>query len=233
MPTDLSPTELTLAGLAQVEPRILSDEAAERLRTAIRSGTLTPGERLVERDLAERLGMSRVPIREAIQRLVEEGLVQKLPHRGAMVYTPTRAEIEEISSLRVVLERFVVERVIERWQLGHESQLQVIVEAMHRAGEQRDLQQVYALDYKFHLTLWEIADHSMVLEVLSSLRTRISRFLYEANNALTTVQLEEHSNTHDGLIDALKNRDIGRAQHAFTQHVLAAKTRILDHCKLS
>ena len=233
MPTDLTPTDFTFAELVQVEPRTLSDEAAERLRTAIRGGVLTPGERLVERDLAERLGMSRVPVREAIQRLVEEGLVQKLPHRGAMVYTPTRAEIEEISSLRVVLERFVVERVIERWQWAHESQLQAIVEAMHTAGGLRDLQQVYALDYKFHLTLWEIADHSMMLEVLSSLRTRISRFLYEANNALTTAQLEEHINTHDDLIAALKSRDIGRAQLAFTQHVLGAKIRILYHCKLS
>ena len=97
--------------LIPVEQRTLGDEAADRLRTAIRSGNLRPGERLVERDLAERLGMSRIPIREAIHRLAEEGLVRKLTHRGTFVYAPTLAEIEEISSLRVVLERFVVERV--------------------------------------------------------------------------------------------------------------------------
>jgi DNA-binding GntR family transcriptional regulator len=91
--------------LTPVEQRTLSDEAADRLRAAIRNGTLKPGMRLIERDLAERLGMSRIPIREAIQSLVEEGLAQKAPHRGAVVYIPTREEIEEISSLRVVLER--------------------------------------------------------------------------------------------------------------------------------
>lgn len=222
IPTNLTP----------VEQRTLGDEATDRLRAAIRNGTLAPGLRLVERDLAERLGMSRIPIREAIQRLVEEGLVQKLPHRGAVVYTPTRAEIAEISSLRVVLERFVAERVIERWQSEHETYLRHIVQDMRRAGGQRDLQQVYAQDYRFHLMLWEIADHSIMLEVLASLRARISRFLYEANGALTTAELEQHINSHDDLIDVVKSRDVTKAQEEITHHVLGAKNRILTYCAL-
>jgi DNA-binding FadR family transcriptional regulator len=68
---------MDLMKLMPVEQRTLSEEAAERLRTAIRDGLLHPGMRLVERDLAERLGMSRIPVREAIGRLVEEGLVYK------------------------------------------------------------------------------------------------------------------------------------------------------------
>jgi DNA-binding GntR family transcriptional regulator len=223
---------MTVPTLVPVEPRTLGDEAAERLRAAIRTGTLAPGTRLVERELAERLGVSRIPIREAIGRLVEEGLVQKLPHRGAVVYTPTRAEIEEISSLRVVLERFVAERVVERWQPEHASQLRQIVAAMRAAGAQRDRLQVYAYDYQFHLTLWTIADHSLMLEVLTSLRARINRFLYEANNALTDAQLDMHIDSHDHLIDILQIRAIPAAQTLFTDHVLGAKERILTFCQL-
>jgi DNA-binding GntR family transcriptional regulator len=63
-----------LSLLSPVSQRTLSDEAAERLRSAIRDGTLPPGTRLVERELARRLGVSRIPVREAIQQLVEEGL---------------------------------------------------------------------------------------------------------------------------------------------------------------
>jgi DNA-binding GntR family transcriptional regulator len=218
--------------LTPVEQRTLGDEATDRLRAAIRNGTLAPGLRLVERDLAERLGMSRIPIREAIQRLVEEGLVQKHPHRGAVVYTLTRAEIEEISSLRVVLERFVIERVIERWQSEHEVQLRQIVKDMRRAGGQRDLQQIYAQDYRFHLMFWEIAEHSIMLEVLSSLRARISRFLSEANGALTNAELEQHINSHDNVIDVVKSRDVVKAQEEITRHVLGAKNRILTYCAL-
>ncbi|RIK35358.1 MAG: GntR family transcriptional regulator [Chloroflexi bacterium] len=222
-------------GFSELQPvaqRTLSDEAADRLKAAIRNGSLLPGTRLIERDLAERLGMSRIPIREAIQRLVEEGLVRKLPHRGAVVYIPTREEIEEISSLRVVLERFVAERVIERWSPDHERTLRQIVEEMRRAAGQRNLQQVYELDYRYHLTLWQIADHSLLLEVISSLRTRINRFLYEANSALTSSQLEMHIHGHDDLIDVLNSGDVALAQSTFMQHVLGAKERILTYCNL-
>lgn len=221
-----------LLDLTPVEQRTLSDEAAERLRAAIRSGVLTPGTRLIERDLAERLGMSRIPIREAIQRLVDEGLARKLPHRGAQVYTPTREEIEEISSLRVVLERFVTARVIERWQPEHETQLRQIVNAMRLAASHQDLQEVYAQDYHFHHTLWQIAEHSMMLEVLSTLRARISRFLYEANGALTSAELDMHIDSHDDLIEVLRGGDVAQAQEAFVGHVIGAKARILAYCNL-
>ncbi len=219
--------------LAPVEQRTLSDEAADRIRSAIRNGTLKPGMRLIERELAERLGMSRMPVREAIQSLVEEGLAQKLPHRGAIVYSPTRNEIEEISSLRVLLEQFVAERVIERWQPTYETTLRQIVAAMRQAASRHDLQEVYAQDYQFHLTLWQIANHGMMLEVLSTLRSRISRFLHDANGALTTAELDMHINGHDHLIDALRSGDAGRAKAAFTDHVLGARDRILLHCDLA
>lgn len=221
-----------LLELTPVEQRTLSDEAADRLRAAIRNGVLKPGTRLIERDLAERLGMSRIPIREAIQRLVDEGLARKLPHRGAQVYIPTREEIEEISSLRVVLERFVAERVIQRWQPHYEGELRQIVNSMRRAANQQDLQEVYAQDYRFHLTLWQIAQHSMMLEVLSTLRARISRFLYEANGALNPAELEMHIDSHDDLIEVLRSGNVAQAQDSFMYHVLGAKERILIYCNL-
>jgi len=221
-----------LLELTPVEQRTLGDEATDRLRAAIRSGALKPGTRLIERDLAERLGMSRIPIREAIQRLVDEGLARKLPHRGAQVYIPTREEIEEISSLRVVLERFVTERVIQRWQPHYEEELRQIVNRMRQAANQQNLQEVYAQDYRFHLTLWQIAQHSMMLEVLSTLRARISRFLYEANGALTMAELEMHINSHDVLVEVLRSGEVAPAQDAFMRHVLGAKERILIYCNL-
>ncbi|CAN5834634.1 GntR family transcriptional regulator [soil metagenome] len=218
--------------LRPVLQRTLSDEAAERLRSAIRNGVLRPGMRLVERDLAERLGMSRIPIREAIQRLAEEGLVRKATHRGTFVYAPTLAEIEEISSLRVVLECFVVERVLNHWQPEHETRLRQVVNAMRQAATQNDLQQVYEHDYSFHSIMWEIANHSLLLEVVSSLRSRINRFLLEANSILTNSQIDMHIDSHDSLIEVLKSGDATQAKEVFTAHVLGAKERILLYCAL-
>ncbi len=216
--------------LTPFEQRTLGDEAANRLRTAIRNGELRPGTRLVERNLAERLGMSRIPIREAIQRLVEEGLVRKAAHRGTFVYMPTRAEIEEISSLRVVLERFVVARVIARWTPIHALRLQGVVDQMQQAATQQDLHGVSEQDYLFHCLLCELAEHGLLMEVVSSLRWRINRFLHEANGMLTATQLEWHVRAHQQLIEALTQGNVVQAQDEITQHVVSAKMRILTHC---
>ena len=217
--------------LNPVSQRTLSAEAAEHLRSAISSGTLPPGTRLVERELAKRLGVSRIPVREAIHQLVEEGLVVKIPHRGTFVYAPSYEELEEIASVRVILERFVVERSMARWQPHHEAQLQQIVQEMWRAASQEDRHRVFELDTQFHQTLWQIANHSILLEVVSGLRSRISRFLYEATNALPPSELEVHVGGHDELIDAFKGADVVSTKDAITHHILVAQDRISTYCQ--
>jgi DNA-binding GntR family transcriptional regulator len=217
--------------LGPVSQRTLGDEAAERLRSAIRNGTLPPGTRLVERELAQHLGVSRIPIREAIQQLVEEGLVKKIPHRGTFVYVPSYRELEEIASLRVVLERFVVERVMAHWRADHEAHLVQIVQEMWQAACQEDRQRVYELDTEFHHTLWKIADHGILIEVVSELRSRISRFLYEATIALPSSELEMHVAGHGEFIKVLKDGNVIAAKDAISEHILAAKERILTYCQ--
>lgn len=217
---DLSPLQL----------KTLGNEVANRLRDAIRNGEFPLGTRLVERDIAERLGVSRIPVREAIQQLVEEGLVQKTPHRGTFVHSPSRNEIEEISSLRVLLEHFVVERAIANWRPEHESRLRQIVETMRRAAADNDMQRLFEQDYLFHNALWEIADHSLLLEVVSGLRARINRFLGEATAVLPASQRNMHINSHDDLIDIINRGNVEEAKREITKHVIGAKTRILTHC---
>lgn len=221
---------MDLMKLMPVEQRTLSEEAAERLRAAIRDGVLRPGMRLVERDLAERLGMSRIPVREAIGRLVEEGLIYKSPHRGTFVYVPTPQEIEEISSLRVVLENFVVERVIAHWTSDLEAELRHIVRLMRLAATHGDRHQLHECDYYFHNTLWNVANHSLLLEVVSGLRSRINRFLFEASELLPLAEVDTHIDAHDALIDVIKAGNVANAQAVMTAHVLSAKTRILTYC---
>jgi DNA-binding GntR family transcriptional regulator len=219
----------TLTDLSPVQLKTLGNEVANRLRNAIRTGEFPLGTRLVERDLAERLGVSRIPVREAIQQLVEEGLVQKTPHRGTFVHSPTRNEIEEISSLRVLLECFVIERAMANWQPSHETRLRQIVQTMRRAAAENDIQGLFEQDYLFHSVLWEIADHSLLLEVVSGLRARINRFLGEATALLPASQREMHVDSHDYFIDILTQGNVDTAKAEITTHVLGAKTRILTY----
>lgn len=124
----------------------LSQEVADRLREAIRNGDLPPGMRLVERDIAEQLGISRMPVREAIQQLAEEGLVIKEPRRGARVHPYSAEDLADIYSLRVVLERYVVERVMASWTEPEQARLQSVVDDMIVAAETGDRVRVYELD---------------------------------------------------------------------------------------
>lgn len=217
--------------LSPVPQRTLSDEAAKQLRDAIRSGSLSPGTRLVERELAERLGVSRIPIREAIQKLVDEGLAKKVPRRGTFVYAPSYDDLEEIASLRVALEQLVMERVMAHWQPDHEARLRQIVNDIQRAASREDHQRVFELDTQFHHTLWEIANHGLLFEVVSSLRLRISRFLYEATVALSPSELEVHAAGHVDLIEVLKSGDVIAAKETITEHILSAKNRIQAQCE--
>ena len=87
----------------------------------------------------------------------------------------------------------------------------------------------YEQDYRFYYTVWELADHSLMLEVVSSLRARISRFLYEANGALPAGQLITHMDSLDNLIEIIKNGDVAITQDEMIRHMLGAKDRIVTY----
>ncbi len=204
----------------------LSDEAFLILREAIINGKFPPGTRLVEQSLAQQLGISRIPVREAIQQLVDEGLVVKEPRRGAYVQSYSDAELEEVYSLRVVLEGFVIERVMANWSDQARAELQVIVDRMTQAAQAGDKKLVSDLDTKFHETLWELANHQILLEVVSSLRIRITHFLVKANAAISGDAVDAHVQSHQILLDCLNSGDVEAAKAKITEHILGGKRRI-------
>ena len=214
--------------------RTLADTAAEQLRSAIRNGKLKPDTRLVEREIAERLGVSRVPVREAIQQLVEEGLARKIPRHGTFVYAPSRVEIEEIASLPIVLEQFAVERVMARWDPKCGTRLRWIIDDMEDATANRDCAQLFEADKEFHLTLWQMADHRLLVEIASSLHGRISRFLYQAVSAHKDTPLfDQYVNRHIKLVEALQSGDLARAREQSVDHIEAGLNRVLSLHELS
>ncbi|SEG78678.1 DNA-binding transcriptional regulator, GntR family [Thermomonospora echinospora] len=204
----------------------LTDRVAGRIRDAIHEGRYPPGARLVERTLAAELGVSHIPVREALTRLTDEGLVERAPRRGARVATLSPRELEELSSLRIVLERFVVTRVQERLTAVEEKELRRMVASMRQAAVRGDYRRVFDLDQRFHERLWELADHRMLGEVVTGLRGRISAFLRAATAALEPDALERHAASHDELLEAITSGDaeIGRAE--MTRHIELATERL-------
>ena len=206
----------------------LSDAVVDRLRAAIWSGVYAPGDRLVERRLAREFGISHIPLREALARLTEEGLVERLPRRGARVASLTPRTLEEVSSLRVVLEQFVVRRLKDRFTPEAHAELQVIVDQMVEAAEQHDLVRVHELDQQFHQRLWELTDHALLVELAAQMRSRTSHFYRAAAASLGPDEVRRHADSHQQLLDVIASGDRRAAERAMQQHVEQAAQRIAD-----
>src|SRR5690554_1681045 len=128
----------------------LAEKAAEALRRAIITGEIAPGARLVEEDIAAQLGVSRMPVRQAIQQLTDEGLVEKISGKGAFVQGFSAKSLDELYSLRVVLERFAVELLMNGPNGDRVDELVSIVERMQRAAQAGDHRALFELDAEFH-----------------------------------------------------------------------------------
>lgn len=204
----------------------LADTVAERLRAAIRDGSLPPGTRLVERRLAAQFGTSHIPIREALTRLVEEGLVERSPRRSARVAQLDARALGELETLRIVLEQFVVQRAQERWSRAAERDLRRIAREMVDAARRSDVAALHSLDESFHERLWRLADHRLLIEVVAGLRSRISRFLLDTTEALPEEELRAHAQTHVDLVDVIASGDAEAAARAIAAHITAAAHRI-------
>lgn len=212
--------------LSVLHDQNIADRVADELREAIHSGRLAPGSRLVERRLSAELGVSHIPIREALARLADEGLVERLPRRGSRVRALTVTDLDEISSLRVLLEQFVAVRVQERLTERTDAGLRKLVDSMMQAAKKGDGQRLFELDRRFHEHLWQLSDHKMLIELVSQLRGRINGFLRAANAALEPDALEAHARTHGELLDAIAGRDPDAAKAAMAEHVQVAAERV-------
>jgi DNA-binding GntR family transcriptional regulator len=206
----------------------LAGTLADRLRAAIWNGELAPGERLVERRLARQFGVSHIPLREALARLVEEGLVVRLPRRGARVASLSAKRLEEISSLRVVLEQFVITQLHGRVTVQARAGLQGIVNEMTAAAARRDLVAVHELDQRFHEKLWELTDHALLVELAGQLRSRITHFFRAAAESLGPDEMLRHARSHQDLLDVIASGDAAAAQQEMARHIRAATQRITD-----
>ncbi|QNA94055.1 GntR family transcriptional regulator [Microbacterium sp. Se63.02b] len=211
--------------MRSVSDQNIAEQVTDELRAAIHSGELAPGERLVERKLADRLGVSHIPVREALTRLAEERLITREPRRGARVAQLSAQDLEEISSLRIVLEQFMAIRVQERWNEESAARLGAIIQAMSDAAP-GDIAEVLRQDRLFHETLADLAEHRFLDELSGQLRGRITGFIQAANSALDPTEQEEHVRSHQQIVDAIASGDPEQARAVIAEHVTRAVRRI-------
>ncbi|WP_102107964.1 GntR family transcriptional regulator [Oceaniglobus roseus] len=191
--------------------------AYRRLLEEISRGDLLPGARLRETELAERLGISRTPVREAIRQLEADGLVAHVPRQGATIRVLDYTEVMELYEMRAVLEGTAARLAARAASDLELDELAALNEELAATG---DLRLAYDLNRQFHLTLLDAAKNRYLIRSVNALQKTLlilgPSTLAEADRAKQAV--EEHA----ALLDALKARDGTRAEALMRAHIEAA-----------
>lgn len=207
----------------------LSDQIAANLRQAIIAGALTPGTRLLEIELAQKLGVSRGPLREALRILQGEGLLEAFPNRGVFVASLEEQDIQEIYSLRELLETFAIRLVSERADPAQIATLRALVDEMLQAAKIGDPRQVIDLDLQFHKALWRSSGHQRLEQVLTGMLSQIRVFL--GVNTQLYVDLAEGVSDHKRIMEAIESKNANKAAELMMRHVVEARGVVLDYVR--
>jgi DNA-binding GntR family transcriptional regulator len=155
-------------GVAAMDTRTLREQIVRLLRGAILSGKIRRGERLNESVLARDLGISRIPVREALQQLQEQGLVVDIPRRGKFVVDLSEEQIQKINSLRLILEAEALSLCRAKITPEGLNALTRLVEKMEQSREVSEIE-ASALDIEFHRTTWHYSGNEYLAKILESL----------------------------------------------------------------
>ncbi|MCI7275084.1 MAG: GntR family transcriptional regulator [Lachnospiraceae bacterium] len=187
------------------------------LRQAILKGELKPGERLLELHLADRLGVSRTPIREAIRMLELEGLVLMIPRKGAEVARISEKGLQDVLEVRRALEELSVELACARIREDGLRQLKAILKEEQNAMAQENVKAFIQGDIDFHDAIYKAADNQRLEQLINNLQEQIYRYRLEYIKDLKQwpVILEEHAK----VIETLEAQDVAAAREAICTHI--------------
>jgi DNA-binding GntR family transcriptional regulator len=190
-------------------------EAYNHLRDRILMGELPGNTRLIPAEIAAQLGLSRMPVREALRQLAAEGFVSMKPNRAAFVRYLSAAEVDELFEIRAMLESMAVRHVIPNLTPKVLTELNAQKEAMQRAD--RDPTRWIQLHDAFHQTICEISNRPRLTAEIARIRRAVQPYLLMYLGVFDTFEMPGHE--HDNLLEALGSGDIGLAVSVMHDHV--------------
>lgn len=203
--------------------RTLVDTVVEQLRGSILSGRFAPGERLVEAELARELGISRGPIREALALLEKDGIVVNVPRRGKFLPAFDGRTIDEIYSLRRVLEPYAVQLLIASLTDPKLASLHESLDRLRDAAEAGDIGGLAQRDIDLHNRLYELAGHDLLRKVWAESISGKLRMLL--NVTVRTHPFPATVDNHRLIVDAIADEDGRRARKLIIDHIDDARQR--------
>lgn len=206
--------------------RKVTDWAYEEIRDAIIGLRLQPGDSLREAALAERLGVSKTPVREALGRLEKEGLVETTSFKGAVVSSYSREDLVEIYELRELLEGAAVRTAAERSTPEALDRLRSIVERSRQLRAAGELDSLADLLGEFDDVVYAQVENSRIAALIANLRAHLSRIgkLTEQIPGRVEASVEEHA----AIVHAIAERDADEAERLIRMHIRSVLTDQLD-----
>ncbi|GBQ25871.1 GntR family transcriptional regulator [Gluconacetobacter azotocaptans] len=208
-----------------IVPRLnLHDTVITALRGMILDGVLTPGEKIAERALCERFGISRTPLREALKVLASEGLIELLPRRGAIVAQITEADIRDLFPIMGALEGLAGELACARVDARDITHLHELHDQMMDSYARRDEHRYLRQNRKIHETIFALARNPALSEMYQQVLTRIHacRFILKKCDRDWAAAVAEHAE----IMDALTRRDGARLSQLMRDHIAGTSARI-------
>ncbi|MFF1685165.1 MULTISPECIES: GntR family transcriptional regulator [unclassified Streptomyces] len=209
-----------MAGSGEFEPE--SERVTRQLRDEILDGVRKPGSKLVERELAAQIGVSRVPVRDALRVLVAEGLVTPRPRTWAVVREFTPTDIADLNEVREALEVMTFRLAAQRRDRAGLGQLRANVDEELTAARAGDAVRARRAAADFHETVTSMAANELLSELEGTLRSRM-RWLLGRHDDLMAMALE-----HEALYSAVAERDVALVEELVVQHLENSRRAIAD-----
>ena len=214
-----------LQGAAAMPRQQLSEQIAGQLREEVMSGDLRPGDFIRVESLAQRLGVSITPVREALLLLNGEDVVRLIPRRGFVVAPLSRVDVEDLFMLQSQLAGQLVARAVRTMTPETLASLRATNGLLERAVEERDADRIAALEYQFHRTINVAADSRKLAYVLRSASHYLPRRFFTADEHWRDAVNKDHA----VILTAIETGDAEAAQRAMEAHVLDGQQRLVAH----
>jgi DNA-binding GntR family transcriptional regulator len=208
-----------------LDGRTLWERVHDHLRDEILGGRLIPGTELSEVALAESLGVSRGPVREALGRLASEGLVTIRPRRGAVVRALSGDEFIEAYQVREALETMAVRLAVPQLSTNHVVALESAIDEMSARGAADDVQGFFEANTAFHLVFFDAAGNRMLTDLYRQLRGQIDR--HRLRSLELRGDLRRSIAEHKAILRAAKAGEVERAVHLVSEHIRVPQIRLL------
>jgi DNA-binding GntR family transcriptional regulator len=207
----------------------LGQHVFENLKGAIIRGDMPPGNRLVESRIADALGISRTPVREAIHKLEREGLLRKLPQGGFFVVGLTREDIEETFGIRSVLESYAARLAAIKHRQEELRPLEEKVDEFQTCLDRGKMDRLPKINTEFHDLLYALCRSPKLIKMINNLREQIYRF------RKIILKMEEMAKTsnddHKEMLKAMKKRDADRVEALVRAHILRGQSIVMNQLK--